>query len=355
MNLDDTSMFQGLDTQNMLGEIDALPRQLENAWQIGTSSPLPAWEGIRRVIVAGMGGSAIGADLLSAYAAAHSPVPIAVHRDYSLPAWAQGPETLVITSSHSGNTEETLSAFQQAKASGCRILAIATGGSLEQEARKASAPVWQFQHSGQPRAAVGYSFGLLLAALSRLGLLLDPGRVAGEFQSALEAMRRQQAQLKADVPAVQNPAKRYAGQLIGRFVVIFGAEILAPVARRWKGQINEVAKAMAAFEVIPEANHNTLAGSMNPEELKGKSALIFLNAAAYNERNRRRMELTRKALMLEGFTTDFVEAQGETSLAQQWTALNFGDYVSYYLAMAYGVDPTPIEALVAFKQEMSKG
>ncbi len=347
--LNDPTSYSSLDMQNMLGEIDALPEQLRHAWELGNSLPLPDFSGIRTVLIAGMGGSAIGADLLAAYAAPLCPLPIIVHRNYDLPAWARGPETLVIVSSHSGNTEETLSAFQAAREAGCRILAITTGGNLAAQAQAENLACWQFEHHGQPRAAVGYSFGLLLAAFVRLGYL--PGQQAA-VQEAVAVMQTQQEHLRADVPVVHNPAKRMAGQLYGRWVAVFGADVLEPVARRWKGQIGEVAKAWGQFEFLPEANHNTLAGLLNPEDALAHTFALFLRAPSYHPRNRKRTDLTKHIMMLEGINTDFIDALGEGRLAQQWSALHFGDYTAYYLAMAYGIDPTPVVAIEDFKQQM---
>ena len=352
MNLDDYSAFLKIDLSNMLGEIEALPDQLTAAWKLGLEQPVPDWQGIRQVVVAGMGGSAIGADLLAAYAAPFCRVPIFVQRDYGLPAWANGLETLVIAASHSGNTEETLSSFEQALQNGCRCLAVTRGGKLAQAAREVSIPLWTFKHQGVPRAAVGYSFGLLLAILVQLNLVQDQATADRDLTHAVEAMRRQPASLRVDIPAAQNMAKRNAGQLMGRWVTVIGAEILAPVARRWKGQISEVAKAWAQFEFLPEADHNTLAGVVNPEDLFGRSMVVFLRSASYHPRNLLRMDLTRKLFMLEGLNTDAFEAAGDTSLANLWTALHFGDYMAYYLAMAYGVDPTPVEAIENLKVEM---
>lgn len=349
MNLDDHATFPQIDPQDMLSQIDGLPTQLAAAWELGRSQPLPEWQGIERVLVSGMGGSAIGADLLAAYIEPHCPAPVVVHRDYGLPAWARGPQTLVIASSHSGNTEETLAAFEQAQAGGCRLLAVSTGGQLAEEARQAQAALWTFEHAGQPRAAVGYSFGLLLAAFARLGLIPDP---QDELKDAVAAMLDQQATLQAHVPAIQNPAKRMAGQLVGRWVAVFGSGVLAPVARRWKGQFNELAKAWAQFDFIPEANHNTSAGVVNPAEALAHTAVLFLRAPSYHPRNLLRTNLTKSAFMLEGLNTDFIDARGQTPLAHLWTALHFGDYTAYFLAMAYGVDPTPIPAIQSFKQEI---
>jgi glucose/mannose-6-phosphate isomerase len=348
-NLDDEKAFRQLDSQDMSGAIHGLPHQLQVAWDLGNKLPLPELKGIERVLITGMGGSAIGADLLVAYTTPHCPVPIFVHRDYGLPAWAQGKGTLVIASSHSGNTEETLSSFEQATSRGCLRLAVTTGGKLAEAARDTDAALWMFEHKGQPRAAVGYSFGLLLAAFTRLGLTPDP---ANELIGAVSAMEKQQDQLKPDVPVVNNPAKRLAGQLVGRFVAVIGAGILAPVARRWKGQISEVAKAWGQFEFLPETDHNTLAGILNPEETLSRLMVLFLRSSSEHPRNQLRSELTRKAFMLEGLNTDFIDAQGDTPLAQLWTALHFGDYMAYYLAMSYSVDPTPVESIEGFKREM---
>lgn len=352
MNLDDLERFKHLDTLNMLGEIDNLPDQLAFAYQLGMKHELPDWKDFKQVVIAGMGGSAIGADLLASYCASLALVPVTVHRDYSLPFFARGEETLVICSSHSGNTEETLDAFEAARKAECRVVVVCTGGELANRAKENNIPLWTFDHAGQPRAAVGFSFGLLLAMFQRLGFIPDQ---SNEIEDAVAAMKRTQQHLKADVPAVKNPAKRYAGQLMGRWVTFVASGILTAVARRWKGQINEVAKAGANFEFIPEADHNTLAGTMNPQEtLNAHTMTLFLRAPSDHPRNRLRSDLTRKAFMLEGMNTDYIDARGDTPLAHMWTLILFGDYMAYYLAMGYGVDPTPIQALVEFKEAMKE-
>src|SRR3972149_3663099 len=249
MNLNAPQLYKKLDPEDMIGRINGLPAQLASAWKLGSSLDLPAWAGIRQVRVGGMGGSAIGSDLLAAFAEPNLIAAWSTHRDYGLPAWARGPGTLVICSSHSGNTEETLSAFEAAQAAGCRILAIATDGTLAKEAEKAGAPLWTFDHQGQPRTAVGFSFGLLLAAAARLNLTPDP---TAELADAVAAMQEQQGALSPEVPDTANPAKRMGGQFMGRWITIYGAGLLAPVARRWKTQINENAKAQATFELIPK-------------------------------------------------------------------------------------------------------
>jgi glucose/mannose-6-phosphate isomerase len=359
MNLDDLSRFKELDPQDMLGHINGLPDQLETAWDLSQRQPFEGFEpskgsssDVRQIVICGMGGSAIGADLVAATVMDTCPVPVFAHRDYDLPAFAKGPETLVICSSHSGNTEETLDAFETALENGCRVLAVSTGGKLSEKARGADVPVWQFEHKGQPRAAVGYSFGLILGALGRLGLVPD---ASADIAGVVKAMKSQQEALMADSPVSQNPAKRLAGQLMGRWVTVFGAGALAPVARRWKTQLNEVAKAVANFEFIPEADHNTLAGVLNPPEVVPPHVIsLFLRAPSDHPRNKLRLKITRKTYMLEGLNTDGYMAKGDAPIAHIWTALHFGDYVAYYLAMAYGVDPTPVDALENLKAALKK-
>ncbi len=352
MNLDDLNTFKTIDPQNFLGKIDDLPQQLEDAWALGGRLPLPeAYREVKQVVVLGMGGSAIGGSLLEAFAAPRMRAGLSVLRGYDLPAHVAGPETLVIASSYSGNTEETLSGFEQAARRGVRLLAIATGGELAALAERAGAPVWTFDYQAQPRAAVGYSFGLLLAVVARLGLLPNP---AAELAGAVAALRAQMASIGARSPVARNPAKRVAGQLMDRYPVIFGADLLAPVARRWKGQINEVAKAWAQFEELPEADHNTVAGSLYPQALVGKYMLLFLRAASNHPRNLRRLEATRELFMVSGYNSDSIEAAGEGPLAQMLTALHFGDYAAYYLAMAYGVDPTPVPQIEELKLRLAE-
>ena len=349
MNLDDLNHFEAIDSQDMLAEIDGLPEQLRTAWEAGQQLELPDHDGINQIVIAGMGGSAIGADLLAAYVAPVVKVPIIVWRNYDLPAFVAGSESLVVASSHSGNTAETLSAFEQGIERGTRLMAITTGGQLADLVEEHGGSLWRFDHDGQPRAAIGFSFGLLLAAMDRLGFIPEQGSLV---EGTVGDMQRQQKKLVSEAPVAENPAKRMAGQLIDRWPTIIGADFLAPVARRWRTQIAELAKAVAQFEELPEADHNMVAGVEAPESVFGQTMVVFLLANDLDPRNLRRTRVTRELLMVEGFNTDAIEAMGDTRLAQQWTSLHFGDYASYYLAMAYGIDPTPVHAIEDLKERL---
>ncbi len=351
MNLDDLHRFKQLDPDNMLAHIDGLPDQIEAAWALGQTLPLPDLSAVTQIVLCGMGGSAIGGSLVQALVAPECRVPITINRDYDLPAWAVGPHTLVIGASYSGGTEETLSAFKQAIERKTKLLAITTGRPIADMCRSAGGTVWTFEYNSQPRAVVGYSLALPLALLSRAGLIADQdANIAG----ALAAMREQQKNIRAESPVVRNAAKRMAGQIMDRYPLIFGSGIMAPVARRWKGQISENAKAWAQFEDLPEMNHNSVVGTANPESLISKYMVLFLESDFDHPRNKIRSEATRTLFMTAGFNTDVIKGIGVTPLAQMLTALHYGDYVSYFLAMAYGVDPTPIGPIEALKKRLAE-
>jgi glucose/mannose-6-phosphate isomerase len=346
LNLDDPTIFSNIDTQNLISEIEQCPDQLAAAWDFGQNQPLPDWPKLSRVIIAGMGSSGIGAELLRAYIKQECQVSLEVVRDYTLPAWVQGAETLVICSSYSGETEEILSVFEQALTRGCQVLTISTGGPLAAKAHKAGVISWVFEHQGLVGSAIGYAFGLPLTVFARLDLIPDPTQ---ELADAKAAMRAQQEWLGTEVPLMRNEAKRLAGQCVGRSVMVVGTDHLAPVARYWKIQLNEIAKTWAQFEELPEADHNTLMGVLNPQNIIPHTMLLFLRARDGHSRNQLRTNITKEFFMLEGLGTDFFNATGDTPLAQMWTALHFGDYLAYYLAISYEINPGPVDAVDGLK------
>ena len=349
MDLDNPTRYREIDQTGMLAHIYGLPAQLDSAWRMGLQNPIPDIENPQAIILAGMGGSAIGADLLVSYLSGLLSIPVLVLREYSLPGWAKGKQVLVVACSHSGNTEETLSVYEQALQQGCTVLSISTGGTLARRAKEEKQIHWSFVHEGQPRAAVGFSFGLLLALLQRLLNLTDH---SSSISSTVAAMEKLAEELAITVPVQHNPAKRLAGQLMGRSITVMSADYLCPVARRWKTQINELAKVWAEFDFISEADHNTLAGIVLPEEALSKLMVLFIRGSSNHPRNRLRIELTRKEFMLAGINTELVEFKQENPLAEIWTGLLYGDYLSYYLAIAYGIDPTPIDSIQELKKAM---
>ncbi len=336
----------------MLAQIDGLPDQLQSAWDLGLAQPLPDFNDIQNIIICALGDSAIAADLVTASVFSSIRIPVTVHRNYGLPAFASGKQTLVICCSHSGNTEEVLESFDTAIKNNCSVFVISTGGKLIQNAAEKNIPAWKFESNDVvDTAALAYPFGLLLALFSRLGFIPNP---ATDVVEAIAMMKRSQQHIRADMIAAKNPAKRYAGQLVGRWVTFVGTENLAPVARRWKTQINQLAKAGANFEIIPEATHNTLIATINPNAtLNAHTMTLFMRAPSDHPRNRLRSDLMRQAFMLEALNTDVIDARGESVIAHLWTLIIFGDYMAYYLAMAYGADPSEESAVINFKRSLS--
>ena len=349
MDLDQPQFFHKIDRENMLEPIQGLPNQLELAWRLGMNFELPELKSVSQILIAGMGGSAIGGDLITAYIRHISSVPVIVYRDYGLPDWAKQPGSLVVASSHSGNTEETLSAYREARKYSIQRMVICTGGKLAEMAREDGCGIWQFEHHGQPRSAVGFSFGLLLALLCRLGLAAGQEKA---IHNALSCMKLQQAGLEPEQPILKNPAKQMALRFSDKFPVLFGADLLAPVARRWKGQINELAKHWAQAEEIPEADHNLLAGSQYPQLLQVNMKFVFLSASTEHERNKLRVKLTHDILREKKLDAEIFEAAGEDALSNLWTTLHFGDYLAYYMALIKNVDPTPIEVMTGLKKAL---
>jgi glucose/mannose-6-phosphate isomerase len=352
MNPDDMAGSLHPESKALLAQIDNLPNELQLAWEVGSRLDLPDWPGIRQVILCGVGDSAVGADLLLAYGSPFYKQPVVLWKDYNLPAWAAGPETLVMALSHQWNDEVTLAAFEQAGQRHCRRLAIGMDGALTRQAQEASLPAMLYPAGDYPVEPLGWLFGLPAAALFRLGLLPDIGAQVAE---AVAAMRSQQASIRADVPPNGNPARRMAGQMMGRWVTITGSDVLAPVARHWKSRLGGVARSWAQSEALPEMDYTMLSSVHQPDGMLSATMIVFLRAGSEHPRNRLRCDLTKRYFMLEGLGTDFVDAEGQSALAHQWTCLHFGEYAAFYLAEAYGIDPKPTPVTEQFHQELAAG
>jgi glucose/mannose-6-phosphate isomerase len=350
INLDDPAAIRSADVQQMLVHVAALPEQCRGAWAVTQDLDLPAaYKSVDKVLVAGMGGSAIGADLAAAVVADHGAIPVLVYRDYDLPAWADR-RTLVIASSYSGNTEETLSVFRAAHDRGCPLVALTTGGELADLADRYGAPHVSFDYPSMPRAALGYLFVSLLGILRALGAAQD---IEVDLREALAVLAAQEPLLAPEAPRAQNRAKQLAEALLGRVPVVVAAEALAPVARRWKSQFNENSKGWAYFEILPEMNHNALSGIHYPATAVDHLSVLFLCQASLHPRNRLRLEATRKVFESRGAACHEVTISGQSKLAQILSAVHLGDYISCYLALLYGTDPTAIKDIHGLKWHMS--
>jgi glucose/mannose-6-phosphate isomerase len=352
MKLDDLQALARLDSRNMLKRIEELPKQCLAAWEQTQGLTLPLDNGsIEHFLIVGMGGSAIGGALLQGLVASECDVPITVVRGYALPAFAYGPSTVVAACSYSGNTEESLACFRQALERNTRGIAITTGGELAALARESGVPVIQFAYESQPRAALGYSFVLLLGVVHRLGLIRDYTNGVAE---TVEVMEDWQGEIRVQVPTTQNAAKQLATQIAGRVPIVYGAGFLAAVANRWKTQFNENAKHWAFFEVLPELNHNAVVGFGIPEIARENGIVVMLRSEMDSRRIQERWAVTQELLDREGVATQGVRSRGESALAQMMSLIHFGDYVSFYLAMLNDVDPTPVKTIALLKQRLAE-
>jgi glucose/mannose-6-phosphate isomerase len=356
--LNDHAQLKAHDPSDMLGAILGLPEQCAAAKRIATGADLGALNGrhFSSVVIAGMGGSAIGGDLLRAAFEPQLTCPVTVVRDYLLPGYI-GPDTLVIAASNSGNTEETLSTYAQARKAGASVLAVTTGGKLDKLADADGVPLIKLPVTGlQPRAAVGYAFVPLVVAAARLKLL--PDSVLQDIDEAAGVLLTMRSALGPDVPPATNQAKQIATAWLGKIPFVYGSQAeRGVVAYRWKTQINENAKALAVANVFPELNHNETVGWSGTH---GQAAVEkFLSVVILRDRTEpahivRRVELTKELLADRKVHIDEVWSSGTSALARTMSLVYAGDFASCYLALAYGEDPTPVKAIDWLKQQLAK-
>ena len=349
--LDDAATYTKYDPSEMGKRIRELPTVILDAWQAAINFELPDdFKGVNKVLILGMGGSAIGGDLVRRLLLHESKAPITVLREYNLPAWVDE-RTLVIASSYSGGTEETLSTFNQALATPAKKLVITTGGKLLEIARDNGVPAFVFSYPAQPRAAIAWGIFPLLNFLVRLGLAPDKTAEVAEAALVTEQFARK---IEPAKPSPVNQAKELAHKFYGRVPVIYGSDIATEVAYRWQTQLNENAKQWAFAQALPELDHNAVVGYEFPAEIIPRMQVVMLRSNHLYERNVRRYQITAELLTRAGARVTFTEGRGIAPLAQIMTLILMGDYTSYYLAMLNQIDPTPVEVINYLKGRLAE-
>ncbi len=344
--LDDPAARQRIDPSGMLESIIGLPQQCRDAWAAAQSLELPDYRDIDRIVVLGMGGSAIAGDFLRVLLTRESPVPVFNVRGYELPPYVNE-RTLVIASSFSGNTEETLSTFDQALKTPAKKLAITSGGKLLTAARANGIPAFTYEFHGEPRAAVGWGLMPLLAVAQKLGLIQGVDRDVDEMLAVMDAL---QSEIGVDAPASGNEAKQVALKLHEKLPITYGAGPLTEIAHRWKTQLNESSKVWAFYEELPELHHNAIIGYKLPTGIVRDTFVVFLRSEdIIHPRVLLRYNFTERLLRDAGVESLTVRTQGRSALAQMMSLVLFGDYVSGYLALLYEVDPTPTTVIDELK------
>jgi len=336
-----------VDPSGQLEEVLGLPEHLRDAlWRV-ESAIMNEWDTPGGLVVAGMGGSAIGGVLARAALGDHSSRPIFVTRAYGLPPWTT-PDTTVLCASYSGNTEETLACYESAGALGAQRMVVTTGGRLAEMAREDGVPVIPLPGGFQPRAAVAY---MTVAALEVAALCGSGPRLTSEIDVAASHTEQLVAEWGPDAPE-DSLAKEIARGLLGTAPVIAGAGLTVPIAYRWKTQINENAKQPCFFHELPELDHNELVGWEGAPDV-GRFSAVFLDDCDAHPRVKARMELTERLIADSAAASFRLETRGETTVERVFSLVLLGDLVSIYLAALRGVDPGPVRLLEQLKAELA--
>lgn len=349
--LESPELWKAIDSSNMIGLVESFGEQCLQGEQLAREFELKPLSAIDNVVICGMGGSAIGGDLLKAYASQTCTVPIEVIRNYTLPHYVNQ-KTLVIAGSYSGNTEETLSTFEEANEREAKIVGISTGGKLEEFCQQNNYPCLKIPSGYPPRAALGYSFIPLAVFFERWGFIPDQKEA---LQNAYEALNDSLSKNRFSVSIVENPAKQMAQVLQNSIVVIYaGQDAFEPIATRWRCQFNENTKTFAHNMVLPEMNHNEILGWMHPEETLKNFQAVFLLDEDYHPQTKKRFEIMKTVIQESAQNVHEVHSRGRGLLARMLSMIHLGDFVSVYLAGLYHQDPTPIPAIDYLKSELAK-
>ena len=305
----------------------------------------------RRTVLFGMGGSAIAGDLVRSLVDREGDSPFHVVRHYEPPTWLT-PEDFLVFSSYSGETEETIAAYRSLRYLGARSCVLTTGGTLARLAGADEIPAAMLPPGHPPRAALGYSFSTLAQIAAHLGLLTDG---SGRVEAAATSVDAVASACGRSVIGSRNPAKKLAIRLIDRPVLLLSNErTLGPVAMRWKGQFNENAKHLAWTAPLPEMNHNEVDSYVHPRGPVGKLAAVLLRDPTDHPRVQARFRWVAAYLRRKGVQVDSFEAKGDDSMARLMGCVAVGDYVSYYLAIAHGTDPSALPGVLSLKKALSR-
>lgn len=342
--LDDMNKIAQLDKSDALGLAENTPTQLIHTYDI---APVTPHKPIENIVFSAMGGSALQAEFVKT--CPELAVPFVVSKDYSLPHFVNE-TTLVIVASYSGNTEETLSAFDEAIAKGAMVAVMAGGGTLLERAKAHNLPFVEIPKAVQPRMAVFYAYRALIEMLVAFGVV--DNTVLGDFSTIAGKLSIAVQQWVKDVPTDQNPAKQLALKMVGKTPIIYAGGLMAPAAYKWKIGINESAKNTAWYNILPEFNHNEFIGwSSHPVEKP--FVVIDLLSSFEHSRVQKRFEVSDRLLSGMRPKAIRVEAIGDSAPEQLLYLVLFGDFVTVYMGILNGVDPSPVDLVEKFKKELN--
>jgi len=353
MNLDSLIEIQKLDTKNTLGSIGALADQMKQAWDEVSVMEIPEhFASAKNIVVAGMGGSALGARIIHSLHADSLRTPFEVVNGYQLPHYV-GAETLMIISSYSGTTEETIKNLDEAIAKGAKVFVLAAGGELRERMIEHSLSGYifepKFNPSGQPRLSLGYSTVAIIALLSKLQFITV---TAEAMLEAIETVKKTSGSCSVETPENSNIAKRLAKEIKGHMPILVASEHLVGTAHAVKNQLNESSKNFSALFDIPELNHHLLEGLKNPTAARELFKFVTFESVLYSERVQKRFVVTRDVISKNNVAAVSYTLLSSKKLDQAFELLTIGSYTSFYLAMLQSVDPSQIPWVDYFKEQM---
>ncbi len=346
--------IKSYDKSDMFSKLVNFHEQIKEAVEIGKKIKLNLGKKINKIVLTGLGGSAIAGDLLRSYLSDEIKIPLFVNRDYFLPKFVDE-NTLLIVSSYSGNTEETISAYKDGIKKKAKIICITSNGEIEKIALKKKHPVIKIPPGFPPRTALGYSFFPLLLVLSKLGFVRNKKREIAETIKLIE----EKSKVYPNPEHEENLAYKIAIRIAGTIPFMYASGKFDVVAMRWACQIEENAKMFAHFNVFPELNHNEIVGWSGEvegsfKELMSKISVIILRDDGEYERIKHRIEITDELIRPYAGEVLNIYPEGKTLLARIFSQIYLGDWVSFYLAILNKVDPTPVKPIEYLKSELAK-
>ena len=343
------SIDTDLDQSNMHGAISSFPDQLEESFEIIKNwSPVKEYQGIQKIMILGMGGSAIGGDVARVIAQNNCSMPIFVNRSYTIPRWVDS-QTLIIASSYSGNTEEILSAFSQCVERNCSIIVLSTGGKLTQNAKDIGLDLITIPKGYQPRCALGFSLTLILLILERFSFISKI--VAKNVKKSIIPIKN----LCSELSISGNSAMRIAEEIHCTCPIIYGSEDMTwVVAMRLRGQLAENAKMLSFQNNFPEQNHNEIEGWTVNEDIIRRFSIIWLRDINDHPRNLARMVIVSSLLESTPDSQLTISQSGPNRVERILKLIHYIDWISYYAAILNNVDPTPVNRIQELKDKIAQ-
>jgi glucose/mannose-6-phosphate isomerase len=349
--LDDLNFISKIDKSSMIDTVTRFPEQIKEALEFESYIKLDNFANIDTIIISGMGGSAISGDIIQTYLKDKLDIPIYINRSYNLPRWANN-KTLTLVQSYSGNTEETLSSFKDAKIKKCKIICISSGGKLQEYCKKQDTCHFKIPSGYAPRAATAYPLILSFLIFEKIGIVKNS--ISLEIKESVIAAEEVRNNNNKTVNEKDNISKQIARKIFNTIPQLYGWGIYEPIAKRWCNQINENSKKIARYDNVSECNHNDIVGwSQDPIMSKKFTCLLFRDKGIESDQISKRLNFMKN--LFEDVASNVIEIKinCRKRLAKMIYSMYIGDYVSCYLAILRGIDPTPVEIINKLKKELT--